>query len=142
MVISALSAFVGTTIAFVVFAMLTSYEQRRGKRLILGGVRGWLDRQLGKLGRAVDHGFDYIARRIIKFTWYYSISSFFRGLLKLLESLYLYLEQKMRWHHRQATQARAETPRSGNLGALAEHKEAVALTDKQKQKRKADSLEG
>ena len=115
--IAQLATIFGTTlIAFVVFALLTSSEQRRGQRFFLSGVRGWCDAQVAHLERALGHVVDYLTRRVIKFTWYYSLHSFFRGLRALLEKAYLYVEYRMRFHHRQAKAARTE--RSGSFVTL------------------------
>lgn len=128
---------------FMVWALITNIEQRRGNRFFLGGLRGWLDRQLARLARSLWHGLDYVSRRVITFTWYYSLHSFIRGVLALLERAYIYLERRMRLHHSKATAARSERPvGSSVLSEIADHKEATALTEKQKQKRKEESLKG
>ena len=130
-------------VLFIVVAVLTSYERRAGRRLIAPGFRGWLDRRTAEFEDLFVRTFDYLSRRIITFTWYYSLHSFFRGLRALLERMYLYVEHRMHLHHRRAWTARKGHPSgSGRLGEIAEHKQSTALSEEEKRQRRERSLEG
>lgn len=136
-------AFGTSLFLFVSWSFLTGRERVAGRRLFLARFRGWLDAVAARVERSVALVADYIGRRVIKFTWYYSLHSFFRGLRALLERLYYYVEHRMRLHHHQARAARSANnspSTSSHLSEMAEHKQATALTEAEKKKRKEDSL--
>jgi hypothetical protein len=135
------------------YSALVGYEVRVGERVALRSVRSradhvftWIQTQLCVVVR-------YIDRHIIRLSWYYSVHSCLQAALRVVVSLYDYLE---RWFHNNRAQARAlraerramkrgrmVTPvaASPHLTSIAEHKNEVALTEKQKQKLKTKKLE-
>lgn len=121
-----------------------------GRRLFLVGLRNQLDRAISRVDQAVVATVDYIDKHVIRLSWYYSLHSFLQAALRVVVSLYEYLE---RWFHKNRLRARAlraerrntKKPRATSadthLADLAEYKEATALSAKDKQKLRTKKLE-
>lgn len=130
-------------ILFLGWGTLTSIEKRRGERLMLARARSRFDRLLTRLVMWLYHAVDFLTRRVITFTWYYSLQAFLRGVLKILERTYLYLERSMHFHRKKADAAQEDRREvRGMWFEMHEHKQATALSEAEKRKRKEASLRG
>lgn len=152
MTVTGLSILLGAlVIGWMAFSAMVGREVRTGQRLFLSGLRSYLDDVVVKVERTLLVAIDYIDRHVIRLSWYYSLHSLLQAALRVVVSLYEYLE---RWFHQNRLRARAlraerrTAKKSGaglvanqHLANLAEHKEAVALTDREKQKLKNKKLE-
>lgn len=138
-------------LVWLILSAVVGREVTTGRRLFLVVVRGYLDRCVERVEKAVLLTVDYLDRHVIRLSWYYSLHSFLMAALRVVVSLYEYLERRFHQNRLRARALRAErrgprkkTETAGtdqHLANLAEHKEAVALTDRQKQKLKNKKLE-
>jgi hypothetical protein len=96
----------------------------------------------------------YLDERIIRLSWYYSVHRLLQTALRIVVSVYDYLERRFYRNRERARQLRAgrrsasstalgknASTTEGHLTMIAAHKEEVALTEKQKQKLKTKRLE-
>ncbi len=151
-----------TTLSIILSALLVCWfawscivgrETVRGERLMLAQFRGRLDRGIERVQVGLQSVIHYLDRHVIKLSWYYSLHSFLQAALRVVVSLYDYLEGRF---HRNRMRARAiraerramkrgkeEAPAvvDSHLASIAEHKAEMALSDKQKQKLKTKKLE-
>lgn len=152
MLLSLSATLLALIVSWLGFASLVSYEERKGGRVVLVGLRSRLD-QLVLWVLAVGSAFiRYVDRHIIRLSWYYSLHSLLQAALKVVVSLYDYLEQWFHQNRKRARALRAErravkrgvvptTTASALLTSIAAHKENTALTERQKQKLKSKKLE-
>lgn len=151
MTITVLSLIFGALVlTWLLLSALVGREVRIGRRVVLAGVRAWLDSVILRVGHVVSVAIDYVDRHVIRLSWYYSLHSFLQAALRVVVSLYEYLE---RWFHHNRMRARAlraekrgvKKPRENtadtHLSDLVEHKEATALSEREKQKLRTKKLE-
>ncbi len=140
-------------VLWLLWSYLVGVETERGSRVFLPRVRIFLDRLVSATARLVAGVVRYIDRHIIRLSWYYSLHSFLQAALRVVVSIYDYLES---WFHQNRARARAlraerrtgrgESPVAvktspTHLAEIAEHKEQTALTEKQKVKLRTKKLE-
>lgn len=152
MTVIELSIALGALVAgWLAVSALVGREVRSGQRLFLPGLRTRLDHIVERLEKTLLLTVDYIDRHVIRLSWYYSLHSFLQAALRVVVSLYEYLEG---WFHQNRLRARAlraerrgvkkktdTAPTDQHFVNLAEHKEAMALTEREKQKLKNKKLE-
>lgn len=129
---------------FFVYALLVSFEKRRGKRILLSGLRGFFDRVLVKISAFVRYWLTYIGRHIIKLSWYYSLHRFLRLIMTALVKIYDQLElvfMRNRDKARVIKIERKKMKQGSHLEQVAYHKEAVSLTEKERGELLAKKLE-
>lgn len=136
LVVSLISA-----ILFVIFSFLFASEEKRGGRYFLSGARDWLDNKYTKIFNLFERGFRYVARYIITLSWYYSLHTFLKLILKSLAGLYTMIENILIQNRNRAREIRKER-RQSHLTAIAEHQVTTSLTDKEKKKIKDNALRG
>ncbi len=140
-------------VCWLVWSFVVGREVARGERMVLAQFRSRLDRGVERTRGGLRSVIHYLDRHVIKLSWYYSLHSFLQAALRVVVSLYDYLEQRFHLNRQRARVIRAErramrrgkevTPvvADPHLTSIAEHKAEMALTDKQKQKLKTKKLE-
>ncbi|MBY0309552.1 hypothetical protein K2Q16_00165 [Patescibacteria group bacterium] len=143
----------GLIVAWVALSVLVGIEEKRGMRIFLSGARAQGDRSVSTCATLLAKFLRYVDHHIVRLTWYYSLHSFLQAALRVVVSLYDYLEQRFHLNRKRARALRAErrgkrhlsgataSATTSHLGAIAEYKESTALTDKEKQKLKTKKLE-
>jgi hypothetical protein len=143
----------GLVVAWVALSVIVGVEERRGVRIFLSSARSYGDLGVVTVTRLIAKFVRYVDHHVVRLTWYYSLHSLLQAALRVVVSLYDYLEQRFHLNRKRARALRAErrgvkigapvTPSAttSHLGAIAEHKETVALTEKEKQKLKTKKLE-
>ena len=142
--ISAGHLFVLCITVFLLYAFLVSFENRRGKRVILSGLRGFFDLVLVKISTFIKYWLNYIGRHIIKLSWYYSIHRFLQLVMTVLVKTYDRLEVLFMHNRDRARVIKVERKKMKNgnhLNQVADHKEAVSLSESEKKKLLARKLE-
>lgn len=143
--------FVALTIAgssfllLVILFLVTSLEERAGKRFILTGLRRALDSWVTYCSQAATKLFVYLTRYVITLSWYYSLHAFLRLLLKFLASVYYMVEKLLHSNRDRARKIRHERKQKGSsshLELLTDHKDDTKLTEAQKKRLKEKSLAG
>lgn len=132
---------------FVLYYVLISIEYARGRRLVLGTVRGWLDAVLAEGARRVITVYEHFVKYVVQLGWYYSVHSFLRTILRLLVAVYEYFESHFEQNRKRTKRLRAEKRKQleaqrTHLTEMAEHKVETALTPAQQKKVKKDHLDG
>jgi hypothetical protein len=136
--------FILLTVLFVAYTSLVSTEERKGKRLFLVGVRGWLDKWLDIVIEAIFFRLKYLGRHIIKLSWYYSLHSALRTVLMMIVKVYEGLENIFNRNRERAKVLRAERKAiksKNNLSKVVEYKAINALTSAEKKQLRAKKLE-
>ncbi len=141
------------SVCWLLWSYLVGREVARGERLMLAGLRSRLDSGVAHFRLSLKAVLDYLDRHIIRLSWYYSLHSLLQAALRVVVSLYDYLEGRfhqnrlraraLRAERRARKQGKAVTPVmvDTHLTSIAEHKAETALSDKQKQKLKTKKLE-
>lgn len=137
--------FLVSLLLFIFCASLFAYESKRGKRVVLGGVRDFLDNVLVKVTTWLSRKLTYLGRHIIKLSWYYSIHKVLRFVLASLVRAYDYLEAAFMKNRDRARTLKIEKKTmfapKGHFGQVADHKASTALTEAQKKKLLQKKLE-
>jgi len=154
MTLTTLSLVLGAlVVCWCLWSYVVGLEVARGERLLLGQFRARLDRGVERLLMAGQTVIHYLDRHVIRLSWYYSLHSFLKAALRVVVSLYDYLERRFHSNRMRARAIRAERRAlkrgkdpvpvtvDPHLASIAEHKVEVALTEKQKQKLKTKKLE-
>jgi hypothetical protein len=139
------SVFLVSALIFSLYAFVARQEVVRGRRLIFPGVRTTIDSILERTYYAVRGKIGRLYRLTIKLSWYYSIHSALRTVLTLLVKMYDRIELAFNNNRERAKQLRAEKKalsQRNHLTEIQEHKEAMALTSREKKKLKDKSLKG
>ena len=142
--ISAGHLFVLCITIFCLYALLVSLEKRRGKRILLSSLRGFFDLVLVKISTFIRYWLNYIGRHIIKLSWYYSIHRFLQLVMTILVKAYDQLEvlfMRNRDTARLIKVERKKLKQGNHLEQVADHKEAVSLSEAEKKKLLAKKLE-
>jgi hypothetical protein len=138
-------SFLLSLLLFILCASLFVYETKRGKRIILGGMRDRIDRLLSRITAWLSLKLTYLGRHIIKLSWYYSIHKVLRFILASLVRAYDYLEAAFMRNRDRARTLKIEKKTmfapKGHFGQVADHKASTALTETQKKKLLKKKLE-
>ena len=130
---------------FIALLAAVQAERKRGKRFLLKGLRGWLDRHIGTIGLKISQSWNHFMKYIVQLSWYYTIHSFLQTVLKAVVAFYEQIEYKFETNRRRTRQLRAEKNQIANGGHFAEisqHKKDTALTPAQQRKLKDKQLKG
>lgn len=143
MELTPLTTFIASATVFVALALFVYIEQKRGRRIFLGGLRGGIDVLLVKFVRWCKEQWKHFVRYILQLGWYYSIHSLLRTVLRVLVATYDYIEAHFERNRLRTKDLRAEKQQrgDGHLSAMAEHKAEVALTKRQQQALRKKKLE-
>lgn len=126
---------------FLLFLVFFSWEEKRGKRVMVSGLRNYLDKAVIWIAQKCLGVYRYVIRHIIQLSWYYSIHAFLKTCLRFTASIYQAIETLLRQNRRKAKLIRAERRKDTMLGQVADHKDSIQLTDKEKAHLKAKSIE-
>lgn len=129
---------------WIVLAVTVNLEKRRGKRFILKRFRRWLDYAILEVNRQAKEGWNNFARYVVQLGWYYSLHSLLRAFLKVLHTIYEYIEALFENNRKKAKLLRAEMRNKytdTHLNQVAEHKAKVALTPEEQVKLRHEKLE-
>ena len=141
----ALTAFLISLSVFIVLLGLFRQEQRRGRRLVAARARAALDRSVESVTARITKSVTHFVRYIVQLSWYYSIHSVLRTLLRGIVTAYEYLESIFERNRERAKQLRAEKRQLAELNHLrqmAAHRADTALTPKEQQKLLDKTLAG
>jgi len=121
---------------FVCCGILLTIENHRGKRVVFGGLRNFLDRVISAVVQFLSHWLKYLGRYIIKLSWYYSLHKLLRLTLILLVKIYDNLESVFIDNRKRAKVIKTEKSnlnKNAHLRLVANHKKEVSLTGKERE---------
>ena len=137
-----LSIIIGTSfLLFVVQATLCQIEAKRGHRLYGVAARSWFDARCEHWYEQVAKKLLYISRYMITLSWYYSLHAFLVVVLRFIAGVYSAIESIVLRNRDRAKKIRSEHRRS-HLTDIADHRQATALSSREKATRKKNALEG
>ncbi len=136
--------FFSSLVAFVAYARLCTLEMRRGHRYFLAPLRRALDSVFTAVAVGMKRQVVYIGRYVITLSWYYSLHTFLKLILRFLAGIYTMVETLLHHNRKRARVIRSERKLASesHLTALVDHKSETQLTEGQKQKRKDAALRG
>lgn len=145
MIVTHVVLLLSLVLVFLVWSYIVGVEVRGGRRIVLSGVREWCDGLVDSGNRIITSTLVYVDRHIIKLSWYYSLHSLLQAALRVVVSLYDYLEQSFYHNRKRARAIRAERRVTKNpsnmLQSVALHKETTALSSVEKKKLRTKKLE-
>lgn len=143
MIISPAMVFIATLTTFVVVVVCVRIEERRNQRFLAGAVRGWLDVQVITAEKKIVDVWHHFVKYVVQLGWYYGLHSLLKGILKILVSMYTYIESIFERNRLRAKQLRSEKKQKVNnhLTKIATHKVETALSPEQKDDLRQKKLE-
>lgn len=124
------SLFILTTL-IVLFRIEDAY----GDRIMLSGLRAWGDRLFAagrvQQGKVVESG----SVSYVRITWHYFVHTLLKRLLNLVRRLQGKLEHAMQKNKAVARELQGNGNGDTHLSAIAAHKEKVALSEEEKERR-------
>lgn len=145
MIATALTTFLTSVVVFLVVVVFTQQEHRRGRRFFANGLRTKLDAFLELVTTTVLHYGTHFMRFMVQLSWYYSIHSVLRTILRVIVATYTFFEHVFERNRQRAKELRAEKRQlneRNHLQQMAVHRVDTALTPKQQKKLKDETLEG
>jgi len=135
---------ISSFVLFVVWSVLITLEQKRGKRVFARRFRDYLDVLLEKIIKVLSVWYVTITRHKVKLSWYYSIHAILVAVLAFLGTTYTRIENIVIANRDKARKIRKEknSLKKSHLTEIAEHKISVQLTKKEQKERKDASLKG
>jgi hypothetical protein len=144
MLSTAVTAFAASLFTFLVLAIMTRQERRRGRRFFAAGARGWLDKVVEKVANWWGRSWDHFAKYWVQLNWYYGIHGVLRTFLRGIVKIYTYFEQmfeRNRARTKQLRKEKRELSELNHLRQMALHKEETALTPAEQRKLRKKKLE-
>ena len=144
MIINAGYIFFASIGTFFVLAIFLTVENRLRRRVFLSGLRNWLDDVTEKVLSFFGFHIRYLARYILKLSWYYSLHKFLRFSLTFLVKTYDWLESIFINNKNRARVIKQEKKRLKQrnvFGAVAEHKRETSFSEVDKKKFLKEKLE-
>lgn len=126
---------------FTLYSVLLWWEEKRTSRLFLGGLRNKVDGLVISANQKINQTYNYLIKRTVTLSWYYSLHALLKFLLHFIAGLYFAVEQIFINNRNKARQIR-RIKNNSHLTALSEHQKETALTEKEKKKRKDKALKG
>lgn len=133
------SIFVGTLLIVIV-----RKERRRGRRFFASSTRAWLDRKTQRCGELVLNSWEHFSKYIVQLSWYYSIHSILRTLLRMIVAVYTYFENAFESNRNRTKQLRAEKRQLSefnHLHQMTAHKRETALSPAEQKKLRQKKLD-
>ena len=143
MLTTAITTFVTCLVLFVVMAVVVRIELVKGRRLLVSGLRASADEYLQRFHLWLAGVWNHFARYIVQLGWYYSIHSLLRTILKVLISVYTYIEDIFERNREKTKLLRRERKQKqkSHFTQVADHKAEVALSKEQQEELKTRKLE-
>lgn len=132
-------------VVFALFAVLVEAEEKRARRFIGGRVRHNLDVRIVRFEEKWAKKWRHVSRYLVQLGWYYSIHSLLSTIMRVLVSIYDRIEHVFERNRTRTKQLRKELKhhlhQASHLTAIADHKEAVALTPEEQLQLREKHLE-
>jgi hypothetical protein len=119
---------------FIVMVLIVRQEEVRNRRFFASSLRAWFDIQVIATERKIIDTWQHFLKYIVQLGWYYGLHSLLKGILKILVSVYTYIENIFERNRLRAKQLRSEKKQKVNnhLTKIASHKAQTALSPEQK----------
>jgi hypothetical protein len=132
-----LSFLIGSTITLVIMTGVFRLEDARGRVLVFASFRQALTRFLLWCVAWLQSFHPYIGRGFIRLMLHYSAHGVLKRILRLVRRIEQWIERVMRQNRQVAKSIDTQSRQQTHLEALAEHRVETALSDREKQRRRA-----
>jgi hypothetical protein len=123
-----------STVVLTVLTFVYVIEDRKERRIVLEGFRSWLDKLFTKLLKKLAAVRAFFTHGFVRLLLHYSAHKILKRILATLQRLEKKVEELVRRNRTVAKTIKASKEKN-HLHAIAEHKEEVALSDKEKEER-------
>ena len=123
----------GVLIALV---SLFNAEESRQRRVVLSGVRDFLDRVVVWCTQKINYLFRHLGAGVFRVTFHFLLHTLLSASIAVLTKVREFLSHLQLRNKRVAKVMKTKVTET-HLDALTSHKEAVSLTEKEKQKRRS-----
>lgn len=144
MVTDALIALISSFFFAVALIILVHKERRRSRRFFAAKLRGWLDDRVENTEKYLEKSWEHFSKYIVQLSWYYSIHSILKAILRMIVAIYTYFENVFEQNRNRTKQLRAEKRQLSefnHLHHMTNHQKDTALTPSQQKKLRQKKLE-
>lgn len=138
--ISVAVVFYSSLSTLLVYCVLLMIEGKRGQRVLLGGVRAWIDMQLERASARLFHQRQLLREGVIRHTMHFLFHKILKFLLVLVGRLDAFLRALLRGNKRIVKTTIAPESESEYLQAVKDHADTVKLSDEEKRQKRQDLL--
>jgi hypothetical protein len=145
MVDSALTILLVSSFVFVALSVMANKERRQGRRFFGVALREKLDTLVDEAGNGLVKSWEHFSKYIVQLSWYYSLHSVLKGMLKLIVKFYTYFENLFERNRTRTKQLRAEKMQLSeysHLQQMTDHRKETSLTPSEQKKLKKKHLDG
>lgn len=126
--------FTGFSVALLLaLVIFYNFEDARGNRVIFRRLRAFLDDVIVFVGRTFLLILNWFRKSFIRLLFHYGAYRLLKRILRLVRTCEHKIEQMLRQNKRAAREISGERTRN-HLDEIADHKEASALSDRQREK--------
>ncbi len=119
----------------VLLSALYLFEDARGERVLLSGFRHLIDRLFSFVYGLIGSFLGFLWRGIVTLVLHYGVHKLLGAVMAFLHKLQMRVEHVVVRHHHETSR---EGKERNHLDEIAEHKEASALSEEEKQQRRND----
>ncbi|MCB9815058.1 hypothetical protein H6785_00535 [Candidatus Nomurabacteria bacterium] len=144
MVTTSLTYFLVSIFTGIALLVVIHKERRRGRRFFASKFRDWLDRLVEVASSLLLKSWEHFSKYIVQLSWYYSLHSVLRTILKIIVAVYTYFENLFERNRDRTKQLRSEKRQLNefnHLHQITTHKQETALSPAQQKKLRHKKLE-
>ena len=136
------TVFFGSLLFLAGHSTLLYLEHKKGQRLFLVRLRGFLDKLLRYLFNLITLYKQWLMTHVVKATWHMTAYRFFQFMKLPVQRIAHYLEAKMHINRRRLIEIKTlGQTKPSKLSHMREHKEATSLSEEERTKLKRESIE-
>lgn len=139
-----LTAFIISIFVGIVLMIVIKKERQHRRRFFAGRFRNWLDIKVVSIGEHFSRNWEHFSKYVIQLSWYYSIHSILRTILRVIVAFYTYFENMFEQNRDRTKQLRSEKLQLSEFNHLHQinaHKQDTALSAAEKKKLRHKKLE-
>lgn len=122
----------GSTLLLIILGLFYSFEDRRGSRVLLVGLRGLVDSFLLSIQGFLSHTWDKFVTRFVKLLFHYGAHQLLKQVLQSVRRFESKIEEMLKRNKAVAREINGKKTHT-HLDDIAAHKEESALTEEQKE---------
>lgn len=138
--VTALTIFGGSVAVLALLIVIYSIEDSKGERVFLRTFRGMLDRGILAIIAAFGTATRFFTHSFMRLLLHYGLHTILSRLLNTLRDMEKKVEELVRKNKRVAKAIRAAKSSRSHLHEVAEHKQAVALSEEEKERLRSKNI--
>lgn len=135
-----ISILIGSAITLVILAGVFRLEESKGRLVLLPGLRAGFNYLLNSFYSRLHNWHPYLGQGFVRLILHYVMHGILRRLLNVVRFIERAVERLMRQNRQVAKTIDAEKRQASHLEAIAEHKVETALSEREKQRRRAEKV--